>query len=150
MQKRKTNSGLTLIEILVGLALSSMVFIVASSLVVSMMSYSTKSKESQALEQTKNDLAANFSTSVRWAGQIEAVDNGSEIKIDGVEYKLAGDQITKGGDALTSGDVKIDSFVVNKYKTSMEINVDMESKQNSNVTDTLNIIISPRGSSVLE
>jgi hypothetical protein len=32
----------------------------------------------------------------------------------------------------------------------MEINVDMESKQNSNVKDTLNIIISPRGSSVLE
>jgi prepilin-type N-terminal cleavage/methylation domain-containing protein len=158
MYKKKSifanQKGLTLIELLIGLTLSSMVFIVASSIVISTMGYSTKNKQNQNLEQTKNDLASDLSTNIKWATRIKVEpDNNSFVLNNGVntyEYKLNNKVITKNGSALTPTDIEISAFKINQRATSLEINIDMESKQNHNIKESLNLILSPRGKNILE
>jgi prepilin-type N-terminal cleavage/methylation domain-containing protein len=111
-----TRSGFTFIEILVGLSISAAIFLVATSLVVNLFTSTTKSKQTQVLEQVKNDLQAEFSNTVRWADSIAYIKN--QLIIDTVGYKLKDGRIFKNDVAITPEDVKITSFDVAKYAAS--------------------------------
>ena len=151
---KKTNSGFTLIELLIGIVLSSMVFIVALSLIVSVMNYSSKSKYNQKLEQTKNDLTVDLSTNVKWADKISISGSGNSFTVnntDGVaNYALSGGTLTKNGKPLTSDQVSITDFEVKKHTGVLEIKIDMESKLRANLRDSLDLILSPRGENAIE
>ena len=110
---RMTGSGFTFIEILVGLSISAAIFIVATSLVVNIFTSTTKSRQTQVLEQVKNDLQAEFSNTVRWADTISYIND--ELLIDTVDYRLDDGRIYKDDVVITPADVEITAFEVAKY-----------------------------------
>lgn len=112
----KNKSGFTLIEILIGLTITVAIFIIATSLVVNVFSSTTKSKQREALEQAKNDLQAEFGTSVRWADSISYISG--TLAIDSASYRLANGAILKNGEKITSNEVVVDSFSVVKHQPS--------------------------------
>jgi ABC-type Na+ efflux pump permease subunit len=143
-----------MIEFLVAIALTSIIFVVISSVIISTMQTSTKNKQSQILEQTKNDLAADLSNNIKWATRI-TVGAGSDSFIltndaTPIEYKLDAKSIVKDGSALTPTRISVTAFTVTRRLSSLEITVDMEDTQNTAIKDTLSLILSPRGKNVLE
>lgn len=158
MQDKKliyqTNKGFTLIEFLIAIVLTSIIFVVVSSVIISTMYNTTKNKQGQILEQTKNDLAADLSNNIKWATRINVGANTNSFILyngpDSVEYKLNNKTVVKGNDALTPSQVAVTSFIVNRRLSSLEINIEMEDTQNRTIKDSLHLILSPRGKNVLE
>ena len=109
------SKAFTLIEILVGLALSAAIFVVTTSLVVNIFSSSLKSRQAELMEQVKNDLSAEFGNSVRWADSVSFV--GGLLQIDALSYKLDGGRLYKGSSAITPEEVEITKFEITKYES---------------------------------
>ncbi|OGM28311.1 hypothetical protein A2801_02535 [Candidatus Woesebacteria bacterium RIFCSPHIGHO2_01_FULL_41_10] len=119
MTKIKRNiQGLMLIELLIGIAMSAIIFIVAASLVVFLFGSTTKSKQQQALEQTKNDIQTDIGNAARWADNVTFI--GGVLQVDDAIYQLVDGAIEKNGIALTPSDVVITGFEVFKYVTANE------------------------------
>jgi prepilin-type N-terminal cleavage/methylation domain-containing protein len=151
---KKIDKGFTLIELLVGIAVASMIFVVACSLVVSIINFSVKSSKSQVIEQVKNDIVANLSTDIRWANKIN-IGMGSDtltIKQDSgnVVYALTGSRLSKNGSPLTSRDIKVTNFSVDQKGGQLEVNIAMENSLNPSIKDSLDFIISPRNKEALK
>jgi prepilin-type N-terminal cleavage/methylation domain-containing protein len=108
-----STKGFTFIEILVGLSVSAAIFMVATSLVVNLFSSTTKGRQTQALEQVKNDLQAEFGNSVRWADSISYI--GGELSVDAQKYYIKDGKIYKNLEALTPEDIEVTKFEVSKY-----------------------------------
>lgn len=110
------NKGFTLVEILVGLAVSAAIFVVATTLVVNIFSSSVKGRQNEMLEQVKNDLSAEFGNSVRWADSISYVSG--VFQIDTVGYRLEDGRIYRGTQALTPEEVEITNFAITKFESA--------------------------------
>ena len=123
MKKKFVSSGFTLVEILIGLAISASIFIVAASLVTSLFGTSTKSRQVEVLEQVKNDLQIDLGNTTRWAGNISFI--GGELAADDTKYYLQSGRIYKNGEPLTPADVEVLSFDVLKFITPSDA-VDLE------------------------
>jgi type II secretory pathway pseudopilin PulG len=141
------NKGITLIEILIGITVSSIIFIVSSSLVASLFYAETRSKDSEALEQTKNDLQSEFYEKIKWGENINVLSD--RLIVDDVEYSLSGGRLLKDGSALTAQKVNVQSFSIKDYslspdEVSLEITFELENKEKSSTKDSLKIIISQR------
>lgn len=114
MNKKHTARAFTLVEILVGLAVSAAIFVVATSLVVNIFSSSLKSRQSETLEQVKNDLSAELGNNVRWA---DTMTIGSTLQIESTVYELSDGRIYKDGQPLTPLEVEITKFEVSKHES---------------------------------
>lgn len=148
--KNKLNSGFTLVELLLALTSAIVILVATSSLIISVMKSGVKNSTREILQQTKNDLSVDFSNNVRWAKQISVEEGGASFEIDGVIYKHDGDRITKNGEEFTSSNVNVRSFSIEKYATSLGIRVEIESKQDPNINDSLYLVLSPRGKGVIQ
>jgi Tfp pilus assembly protein PilV len=146
----KQDLGFTLVELLLALVTTVIILIATASLIVSVLRSGAKNSTKEILQQTKNDLSMGFSNNVRWAKQISVKDGGTSVEIDGVSYKLEGDKITREGEDFTSSNVSVTSFLVAQYKTSLGIRVELESKQEPGVKDSLYLVLSPRGKEVIQ
>jgi len=109
----KTKKAFTLIEILVGLSIFSAIFIIATSLVVNVFSATTKGRQLESLEQTKNDLQTELGNTIRWADSLSFV-NGN-LTIDDVVYSVQDGKLLRDNQALTSDEVVITKFNVTNY-----------------------------------
>jgi len=65
----RMKKGLTLIELLVTLGVSGLVFVVVGSIIGILFTTSTRDKRLEVFEQVKNDVAAELSNTLRW-GQV--------------------------------------------------------------------------------
>lgn len=110
----KINRAFSLIEILVGLAVSAAIFVIVTTLVVNIFSSSVKGRQNEMLEQVKNDLSAEFGNSVRWADSISYVSG--LLQIDSTDYRLKNGRLFKGTQALTPEEVEITNFVVTEFE----------------------------------
>lgn len=144
MNKQK---GFTLIELLLGVTISVMIFLAAGSVIALLFRTDVKSKNLESLEQTKNNLTAELTTSIRWGEQI-GFDTRS-LKVDTLEYTLVDGKILKNNEPLTSDDITITRFEIKNFSNSskinsLEIGIDMQNKNFTSVKDTFNIVVSQR------
>lgn len=143
----KKNGGFTLIELLLGVTISVLIFLAAGSVMALLFKTDVKTKRLESLEQTKNDLHSEFTTSIKWGGSI-AFTNG-ELQVDVNTFKLLDGRIYKNNDPLTSSDISITKFAVENYSNtsdvkSYEITVDMENKNFSTIKDSMKTVVSQR------
>lgn len=147
MQKKHNQQGLTLIELLIGMTMSAMIFLVSSSLMASLFFSDTKSKHKEILEQAKNDIQSELSNQIRWGQTIAVTPN--QLTIDGATYQITNERLYKNGDPLTPSDVVIDNFKVEDYSTlpylaSLRVEVELHHKTNTSAHDTLTLVASQR------
>ncbi|KKU63211.1 MAG: hypothetical protein UX87_C0019G0002 [Candidatus Amesbacteria bacterium GW2011_GWA1_47_16] len=137
----------TLVELLIGLALAGMVFVMISSFMVTLLNSTVKDKRRQAFEQTKNDLHREFSTKVLWAEAVTAETD--RFSADGQEFKIIGERIYRDTTPITPENIRVTSFEVQNLSAdpefvSLQINVQMISKTPDLSQDALTSIISQR------
>lgn len=147
---KSKNNGFTLIEILLGVAISSLIFITAGSVFAVLFRSDVKTQRLSLISQTKNDLQIDFSNSIRWVNDVSFV-NGSNpsITADTTIYTLVDGRILKNGEALTSKDVVVKKITTTDYSLasdlkSLEIVVEVENKLFPNSQDILKIVVSQR------
>jgi len=145
--------GFTLIEILLGVAISVLIFITAGSVMVTLYNSSTRTKQSQSLEQTKNDLQLEFLNNVRWGEEIES--NLNSLRVDETVYELVDGRINKNGEAITSSEVEVRDFSVVDYSTSdgvasLEISIELVNKRLPSVSERLRVVVSQRQMEITE
>jgi prepilin-type N-terminal cleavage/methylation domain-containing protein len=143
----------TLIELLIALGLSSMVFMLVSTLLVTVLNSNTRDSRRDVFEQTKNDITVGVSNEVRWAEKISYTPgNQGELDInDGqIVYKLDTNGIlTKNGTAIIPETIKVTKFTVenlsnNSDTVSLNINVEMENRKLPSSKDRVKIVVSQR------
>jgi len=157
--------GFTLVELLVGIALSSLIFMAISTLMLVLFSSSSRVAQMDRLEQTQNDLQAELSNAIRWADQVDVTDS-ARIKVyhesEETEYYIEEGRLYKktstAMQVLTSQDVLINSLTAVNYSTasfgepdpkvSLNITIEMQDKQFFHVLDTVNLVVSQRSSIV--
>ena len=146
-------TGVSLVELLVVIALSSFIFIIVTSLMASLLTLSSKSRQQQTIATAKNDLLTTISDSVRW-GQTFRIDNSvSLLQIDGKSFQLVNGQVQKDGVPITSSDVQVKDWLVTNYSPlsaypSLEIRLNLKSQSSPLIKDQLRFVISTRKTSI--
>jgi prepilin-type N-terminal cleavage/methylation domain-containing protein len=137
----------TLIEFLVAMGVASMVFLLTSSVLMTIISANAKSAKNEAFEQAKNDLGAELTGVIKWASEVNLVND--DILVDGNLYHYESGRIYKNDVAITPGNVLINDFEVENYSTdpnlkSLAIFIQMTHKADILASDTLKIVVSQR------
>ena len=148
LSDRRESKGFTLIELLLGVTISVMIFLAAGSVIALLFRTDIKSKNIESLEQTKNNLSAELTTSARW-GELITIIGGQELIVDSSRYTLLNGKILKNNEPLTSNDITITRFEIKDFSNStklksLEIRIDMQNKNFTSVKDTFNIVVSQR------
>lgn len=94
----KNHQGLTLVELVIGMAVASIIFVAASSVYVYIVRSSRKVSQNATLSQTSNDLIQEFTNHIRWGG--------ADMSI----YSLNGTNLFKNSTQLNPDSVKITQF----------------------------------------
>ncbi len=135
----------TLVELILGVAVSSIIFIAATSAYVFLLKTSSKLNQSQALEQAKNDLFQELSNAIRWApkGTIKNC-----LEINDIKYKHQSKSLTKDGESLVPNSIEITDFSCTNHSTlpdykSLQIFIALKDTTTSR-SDTLDFIVAQR------
>ncbi|MFC1649382.1 PA14 domain-containing protein [Patescibacteria group bacterium] len=111
-------SGFTLVELLLAVVISASLFVLVSSVLVNLFRSDTKSKQSQTIEQTKNDIKTELTNRVRWADNI-AYDI-SRLEVDGDVYRIIDERFTKNGIPLSHKNIIVSNFQVVKHTPTVD------------------------------
>lgn len=145
----------TLIELLIAMGMSSMIFMLVSTILVSTLNSNTRDIRQELFEQTKNDISINLSNDVRWAEKTaySAGDPAVLTLNDGaVVYNVVGGRLQKNGQAITPSSVVITKFTIENYTNvssptqlaSYQIVIEMEHIKISTAKDQMRIVVSQR------
>jgi prepilin-type N-terminal cleavage/methylation domain-containing protein len=143
--------GFSLIELVVAMALSAIIFMISTTLMMSIMTSNTKNLRQEAFEQVKNDLQSELSNAIRWSSSITF--SPGVLTVDGVVYQLNGGVITKNGEALTSQNVLITSFNIQNLSNSasyasLKLDFQLQNKNDPAVKDTMRLVVSQRKTTI--
>ena len=143
--------GFTLVELLIAMGMAAFIFVTVSSFLVTLLSSNTKSRRQEAFEQVKNDLAAEFSNSIRWAGTITTTIN--DMTVDDTHYELVGGRIVRNSEAITPENVEVIEFTVADLSAtaslaSLRIEVLMRDANYGLTQDRLTLTVSQRQTKV--
>ena len=152
--------GLTLIELLLTIGLSAIIFTIASSVIMGLSRRDLTSRRQEIFEQVKNDVQSELVNSIKWAEEINLQDSNSDgtidiIIVDAKTIKLENYRITRDGTPITPDSVRITKFQINELgpgddNVSLRITVEMQSVQNSSVKDSFIIVASKRSTEITE
>jgi len=106
------NKGFTLIELMLGLTMAVTIFIIATNLLISLLSTTTKGRRAEEISQTKNDIETDIRTNARWAKQISY--QGGVLKLDANEYEIVDGRLLKNGSPLSNETVIVENLQVTK------------------------------------
>jgi prepilin-type N-terminal cleavage/methylation domain-containing protein len=142
--------GFSLIELLIAMTMSGMIFITVSSLLVTLLNSNTKNRRQEVFEQTKNDLFVELSNSIRWGDEISSTMDS--LVVDGITYRLESGAVTRNGEAITPTAVEVTQFQIVPRSAatgfeSFEINVVLKDKNFNLNTDKLDMVVSQRKTS---
>ena len=141
-------TGLTLVELVVAIGLSGMMFVLVAGLTVSLLTVGTKNRHQQALEQVRDDVSSDMSNVVKWQeGSITWDDN--RLQIGGVIYEKNGDRLLKNGVSLLGENVSLTGMSVENYSLeadypSLVVNLKIESRALPQVKDEIKLVVSRR------
>lgn len=145
--------GITLIEILISLGLSSVVFLIVSTLIVTILNSNLKSQRQELFEQTKNDILIEMSNKVRWAENVEIIpgDLGELIINDGEStYSVSpGGVLLKNGVPMVTDEIVVTRFTVENFSNSMDmasvqVSLEMENAAFPAAKDSMRFVVSQR------
>lgn len=142
--------GFTLVEFLIGMTMTVVIFIVATNLVVSFLSINTKSKRNQDLEEVKVDVSRQITDQLTWGTTITHSSN--KLIIDKDTFELVGNTLKKNGSSLTPANVKVKDFSIfeyhndpeNKTAVSYKVEINLEHAESASIKDTISIFSSSR------
>ena len=144
--------GFTLVELMIAMTLSALIFVTVSSLLVTILTANTKSRRQEAFEQVKNDLGSEFSSTLRWAQEV-VIGEDDSLTVDGKVYRADGGRLTKDGQAITPEGVRVESFSVNSLSrsadlTSVKVEVELTDASFNLAQDRLVVVVSQRQTEV--
>jgi len=152
MNKKINYQGFTLIELIIGVLITTFIFLGASALILTLFGTSGRVQKSQSLDQAKNDIQVELTNNIKWA-KILMIGPDS-ITADGVIYKFESDgRLYKNGIPMTSGEIFLKNVLVSDLSRtrvsgeeliSLKVSLDLESKRSSNISDHLNLVVSQR------
>lgn len=152
---RESQTGTTLVELLIGIAIAGMVFLVTSSLILALFNSNNRSKQLDTLEQAKNNLNAEMTNTIKWARTVSAVPNQISLTAANDDeivysYDALNKTLLKNNQRLIPEDILVTGFDVKNFSAdrsvsaSLEITVEMEHKHFAAVKDRLRIVVSQR------
>lgn len=139
--------GLTLVELLISMALASVIFMIVGSMLAMFVTQNTKSQRQEIFEQTKNDLTQELSNNVRWGKEISL---GSDyLIVDGNEYRVENGYFQKNGENFSSDKLEITHFEVFDRSTTVElvgaeVMIEMRDRNYPLASDVVRIVVSQR------
>lgn len=149
--------GFTLVETIISIALSSLIFVSASGVMAIMFSSNNRTRQVQTIEQTKNDLHLDISNAIRWADKVEILGNQLLVtQVDGAQnrytYNSTDGNVMKDTQVLGQESVRVTSFEIfdRSYDVtavkpkSLEIVIGLEHREFPVLKDSLRIIVSQR------
>lgn len=148
-----TNSrrGFTLVELVLGIAVTAIIFIAASSAYVFLIKTGSRFSQTQVLDNAKVDLSQELLSAIRWAGSVTC---SSSLVIDGTTYAIGPTGLlSKNGQPLTARSVQATSFSCANYSSfpgyaSLQLTINL---QDVSVTPArsavLNLVASQRRTS---
>lgn len=154
--KLKTRSailGFTLIEILVAISISGIIFLAASALLVSLVSSNARVSQLDAMSQVKDDIAKDLSNSIRWASDIVVSTENDGITItdtqgDSTTYRTDTNRLLKNDTPIHSDEFEVTQLSVHDYsaggQASLEIQLAIRSKKFTARNDTIRLVVSQR------
>lgn len=144
-------TGFTLVELLIALALSGLIFVMASSLMVTLLATQTKSRKLETFDQTKNDLYVDLYHTLKWSKSITFQDHGQidELTADTTLYRLQDGRLLKNDVPLTSQNIIVSAFDIASYSTtpdysSLAITISLQDNNFNLSQDTLKVVVSQR------
>jgi prepilin-type N-terminal cleavage/methylation domain-containing protein len=145
-------SGFSLVELLVAVALSGVLFLGVSMLMISLFSSNTRVRQIDRIEQTKNDLAIELTNAIRWAKIVTFETNAIILQPDSTTtntYSFSDNRLYKNNSPITPPDVIVDNFMAQNFGASpnlplVEISMDIADKQFSTVNSHVRFVVSQR------
>ncbi len=119
MKNKKLQRGLTLLEVLIGMTISVILFLFATNIMVVLFNSTNKDKRIQDIEQVKNDIQIDLSNKVKWAESVSF--SSGMLTIDGDSYRVQDEGLYKNDVPLTPKSVKIKDMKVEKQTVSYAI-----------------------------
>lgn len=161
MRAYRSKNGFTIIELLIGISITAIIFTGASSLIFSLFTSDARNQQIDEIEQAKNSLQGELSDSIRWA-QIIQTPNLQQLTITSstgevITYVLENKQIVKKYNAktvsLTPENVIIDNFDIDILSNSSNsksiiINVEMTHAQKNTIKDVMRLVTTQRVTSL--
>lgn len=143
--------GFSLIEIMIAVSLSGMVFILVSSMMVLLLTSNSKSQRQESFEQVKNNILVEISNAVRWSEVVTFSPN--RITTDTNVYELSAGAIVKNGEKITPDDIEITKFEIKNYSgvtgwASLEVAMEMRNRNYPLAQDKLRLVVSQRKTTV--
>lgn len=137
----------TMIELLVAMGIASLVFLLVSTLLITMINSNSKSKNQEAFEQTKIDVGMEITNAVRWGKSVSVAND--QILVDGKTYSMDGGRVYKNENPLSPQDVVVSNWRVRDLSTkpglvSLVLSADLSRMDDVFSKDTLRIVISQR------
>jgi len=143
-----TRRGFTLVELVVVIGLSGLIFVVVSGLTVSLLTVGTKNRHQQTLEQARDDVTSDISNIVKWREGILAWDN-NRLQVGDVVYEKSGDRFLKNGVSLLGENVVVTEMGIENYSAledypSLIVGLKIESRVLPQVKDEIKLVVSRR------
>lgn len=137
----------TMIELLVAMGIASLVFLLVSTLLITMINSNSKSKNQEAFEQTKIDVGMEITNAVRWGKSVSVANN--QIVVDGRTYSMDGGRVYKNENPISPQDVVVSNWRVKDLSTktglvSLVLTADLSRMDDIFSKDTLRIVVSQR------
>lgn len=153
MIRKKFSSGFTLVELLLGITISVLIFLTAGSVMATLYSSGTRTKQSQALEQTRNDLQLELLNAVRWSQNLSYTTNS--ITANESTYHVESERLYKNDVPLTSSEVIVKSFNITNYtasppEASLEITTELGHRRFTTLNDVFKFVVSQRKTTIEE
>jgi len=151
------DKGFTLVELMVAISISGIIFLAVSAIIGTLFSSSARVTQIDTLAQLKDDISKDISTSVRWASSVVVSPGNDELTLtstqgDTTVYRLVDNELLKNDIRLHPADHEVTAFSVHDYgagkKASLEIEIALRSKKFTARSDTITVVISQRQTEV--
>ncbi len=117
---KKHTKGFTLVEVLIGLSMSAAVFIIATNLIVTLLTSTNKARLLDDISIARNDIETDIGNNARFAENISFI-NGI-LSLDNLAYKIESGRLTKGASPLTAENISVENFEVIKRTNVTSVN----------------------------
>lgn len=106
-------------ELLLGLTMATIIFILATNVVISFLNVNTRSRASSEVEQVKRDVISEITNALTWGGSISYVDG--VLKVDRDEYKVIDGRLLKNNNPMTAENVVVSNMAIKRFVESKTV-----------------------------
>lgn len=151
-----SKNGFSLIELLIAISLSGILFLGVSTLMISLFQSNTRVRQIDRLEQTKNDVAIELTNAIRWAKTVSFDTNALVLQTPNSTtntYKFENNKVFKNDSPITPPDVIVSNFVARNFGASpnlplVQVSMDIADKQFPTITSHTQFVVSQRVSTI--